>query len=362
MKKIALIIGITGQDGSYLAELLLSKNYIVHGLRRRSSSFNTGRIDHLLDDQSSLPDGSSDLKLHYGDLTDAASLAKVISLCRPDEIYNLGAQSHVGVSFEQPDYTGQVDGLGALRVLEAIKSLGLMDTVRFYQASTSELYGEVLEVPQTELTPFNPQSPYAIAKLYGFWITKLYREAYGAYACNGILFNHESPRRGETFVTRKITIGMSNISLGRQDRLLMGNLNSLRDWGHAREYAEMQWLMLQQDKPEDFVIATNKQYSVRDWIHWSAERVGIQLEFIGKGEKEKAIVVGVDGFARANVSVGDCVVEVDPGYYRPAEVGSLLGDASKASNLLGWTPKVSAKELCFEMMDADLRRLREQRD
>jgi GDPmannose 4,6-dehydratase len=360
LKKIALIIGITGQDGSYLAELLLSKGYVVHGLRRRSSTFNTGRIDHLLDDQSSLSDGSSPLKLHYGDLTDAASLAKVISLCRPNEIYNLGAQSHVGVSFEQPDYTGQVDALGALRVLEAIKSLRLMDKVKFYQASTSELYGKVVETPQTELTPFNPQSPYAIAKLYGFWITKLYREAYGAYACNGILFNHESPRRGETFVTRKVTLGMCNISLGLQDRLLMGNLNSLRDWGHAKEYAEMQWLMLQQDKPEDFVIATNKQHSVRDWINWSAERVGIQLEFKDKGEKEKGIVVDVVGFAKANVSVGDCIVEVDPGYYRPAEVSSLLGDASKASNLLGWTPKVSAKELCFEMMDADLEALREQ--
>jgi GDPmannose 4,6-dehydratase len=355
--KVALIIGITGQDGSYLAELLISKGYAVHGLRRRSSSFNTGRIDHLLDDQSSVPDGSSALKLHYGDLTDAASLSKVIGFCKPDEIYNLGAQSHVGVSFEQPDYTGQVDGLGALRVLEAVKSLGLIDKVKFYQASTSELYGDVLESPQTEATPFNPQSPYAIAKLYGFLMTKLYREAYGVFGCNGILFNHESPRRGETFVTRKITIGMSKIALGFQDRLLMGNLNSLRDWGHAREYAEMQWLMLQQDEPQDFVIATNKQHSVREWIHWSAEKVGIKLEFLGEGEKEKGVVVDVVGFAALNLSIGDCIVQVDSGYYRPAEVASLLGDASKAAELLGWTPKISAKELCFEMMDADLSRL-----
>lgn len=340
MNKTALITGVTGQDGAYLAEFLLKKNYTVHGIKRRSSLFNTDRIDNLYQDPHV---SDRNFILHYGDMTDSSSLIRVIQQVQPDEIYNLAAQSHVAVSFEEPEYTANSDALGALRVLEAIRILGLEKKTRFYQASTSELYGLVQEIPQKETTPFYPRSPYAVAKLYAYWITVNYREAYGIYACNGILFNHESPMRGETFVTRKITRALSRIKLNLQDCLYLGNLDSLRDWGHARDYVEMQWLMLQQAKPEDFVIATGVQYSVRDFVNAAAGELGIHLRWEGKGVDEK----GYD----AN---GKCVVQVDPRYFRPAEVDTLLGDASKARELLGWTPKTSFKELVAEMVREDL--------
>ncbi len=338
--KRALITGITGQDGAYLAEFLLHKGYQVHGIKRRSSMFNTGRIDHLYQDPH---DRDLHLRLHYGDMTDASSLIHVIQKVQPDEIYNLAAQSHVGVSFESPEYTANVDALGTLRILDAIRVLGMSNTVRFYQASTSELYGLTQETPQRETTPFHPRSPYGVAKLFGYWITINYREAYGMYACNGILFNHESPVRGETFVTRKITRGLARIKVGLQDCLFLGNLGAKRDWGHARDYVEMQWLMLQQEKPEDYVIATGQQYAVRDFVKAAAEELGLELTWQGAGVEEKA-------FDRR----GRCLVAVDPHYFRPAEVENLLGDASKAHAKLGWSPKTSFRELVAEMAAADL--------
>ena len=349
--KVALITGISGQDGSYLAELLLEKGYIVHGVKRRASSFNTQRLDHIYQDIHSI---DARLKLHYGDLSDTSNLIRIIKETQPDEIYNLGAQSHVAVSFESPEYTADVDAMGALRVLEAIRILGMEKKVRFYQASTSELYGLVQETPQRETTPFYPRSPYAVAKLYSYWITVNYREAYGMYACNGILFNHESPRRGETFVTRKITRGMANISQGLDECLYMGNIDSLRDWGHAKDYVKMQWMMLQQDEPQDFVIATGVQHSVREFIAWSASELGIMLRFEGSGIDEVAIVEKITGADNPGVNVGDVVVKIDPRYFRPTEVESLLGDPSKAKELLGWTPEISAQEMCSEMVRADL--------
>lgn len=351
MAKRALITGITGQDGSYLAELLLEKGYEVHGIKRRSSLFNTARIDHLYQD---VHEQSPNLFLHYGDLTDSGNLTRIVSEVQPDEVYNLGAQSHVAVSFESPDYTADVDGLGTLRLLEAIRFLKLGDKTRFYQASTSELYGLVQEIPQTERTPFYPRSPYAVAKLYAYWITVNYRESYGMYACNGVLFNHESPRRGETFVTRKITRGLSNIALGLEKCLYMGNLDSLRDWGHAKDYVRMQWMMLQQDKPDDFVIATGVQYSVREFIAKSAASIGISIEFVGEGVSERGIVAAIKGTAAPALNVGDVVVEVDPRYFRPAEVETLLGDPTKAKNLLGWVPVITLDEMISEMMASDL--------
>ena len=340
-RKVALITGVTGQDGAYLAELLLAKGYEVHGLRRRSSLFNTARIDHLFHDEheEGLP-----FFLHHGDMTDASSLTHIIQKTQPDEIYNLAAQSHVGVSFEEPEYTANCDALGPLRILEAIRILGMGDKVRFYQASTSELYGLVQETPQKETTPFYPRSPYAVAKLYAYWITVNYREAYGIYACNGILFNHESPIRGETFVTRKITRALARIKLDLQACLYLGNLDSLRDWGHAKDYVEMQWLMLQQDKPEDFVIATGVQYSVRDFVNVAAKELGMQITWRGTGVDEK----GYD-------AAGKIVVAVDPRYFRPAEVETLLGDATKAREVLGWTPKITFEELVSEMVREDLK-------
>jgi GDPmannose 4,6-dehydratase len=339
--KVALITGVTGQDGAYLAELLLNKGYEVHGIKRRSSLFNTDRIDHLYQDPHE-PDVR--FRLHHGDLTDSTSLIRIIQLVQPDEIYNLAAQSHVAVSFEEPEYTANSDALGALRILEAIRILGLEKKTRFYQASTSELYGLVQEIPQKETTPFYPRSPYAVAKLYAYWITINYREAYGMYACNGILFNHESPNRGETFVTRKITRALSRIKLGLQDCLYMGNLNAKRDWGHARDYVEMQWLMLQQEVPEDFVIATGVQYSVRDFINAAAKELDMQIRWEGEGVNEK-------GFN----AQGKCIVAVDPTYFRPAEVETLLGDPSKAKIKLGWTPKTTFDELVAEMVREDLK-------
>ena len=351
MKK-ALITGITGQDGSYLAELLLTKGYEVHGIKRRSSSFNTQRIDHLYQDPH---EPHPKLKLHYGDLTDSSNLTRILKEVQPDEVYNLGAQSHVAVSFESPEYTADVDGMGTLRLLEAIRFLGLEKKTRFYQASTSELYGLVQETPQKETTPFYPRSPYAVAKLYAYWITVNYRESYGMYACNGILFNHESPRRGETFVTRKITRGLANIAQGLENCLYMGNMDALRDWGHAKDYVEMQWLMLQQEKPEDFVIATGKQYSVRQFILWSAAELGVQLAFYGEGVEETAVVESIKGDDAPNLSVGDVIVRVDPRYFRPAEVETLLGDPGNAKNKLGWEPKISVQEMCSEMVVEDLK-------
>jgi GDPmannose 4,6-dehydratase len=339
MKK-AIITGVTGQDGAYLAEFLLSKGYEVHGIKRRSSLFNTGRIDHLYQDPH---DPDVHFRLHYGDMTDASSLLHVIQDVRPDEIYNLAAQSHVGVSFESPEYTANVDALGTLRVLDAIRVLGMTETVRFYQASTSELFGLAQEVPQKETTPFHPRSPYGVAKLYGYWITVNYREAYGMYACNGILFNHESPVRGETFVTRKITRGMARIKVGLQECLFLGNLDAKRDWGHARDYVEMQWLMLQQGAPDDYVIATGRQCSVREFVKAAAEGLGMELTWRGVGAEEKAFD-----------KHGRCVVAVDPHYFRPAEVDTLMGDASKASTKLGWKPKTTFRELVAEMVAADL--------
>jgi len=352
MTKCALITGITGQDGSYLAEFLLQKGYEVHGIKRRASSFNTQRIDHIYQDPH---EPNLKLNLHYGDLTDTSNLTRIIHDVQPDEIYNLAAQSHVAVSFESPEYTADVDGLGTLRLLEAIRFLDLEKSARFYQASTSELYGLVQEVPQKETTPFYPRSPYAVAKLYSYWITVNYREAYGLYACNGILFNHESPRRGETFVTRKITRGLSNVAQGLEPCLYMGNIDSLRDWGHARDYVRMQWMMLQQDHAEDFVIATGQQYSVREFIRWTAEELGIELEFSGIGTDEVAVVAGIAGQAAPALKVGDVAMRIDPRYFRPAEVETLLGDPSKAREKLGWVPEITARELCAEMVEADLK-------
>jgi GDPmannose 4,6-dehydratase len=351
MKK-ALITGITGQDGSYLAEFLLEKGYEVHGIKRRASLFNTQRVDHIYQDPHA---EHQNFVLHYGDLTDSSNLTRILQQVQPDEVYNLGAQSHVAVSFESPEYTADVDAMGTLRLLEAIRLLGLERKTRFYQASTSELYGLVQEIPQKETTPFYPRSPYAVAKLYAYWITVNYREAYGMYACNGVLFNHESPRRGETFVTRKITRGLANIAQGLEDCLYMGNMSALRDWGHAKDYVRMQWMMLQQDQPDDFVIATGKQYSVREFIEWSAEELGVALRFEGKGVDEVAIVDSIDGDNAPALKVGDVVVRVDPRYFRPAEVETLLGDPSKAKEKLGWTPEITTREMCAEMVSEDLR-------
>jgi GDPmannose 4,6-dehydratase len=350
-KKIALITGITGQDGSYLAEFLLEKGYIVHGIKRRASSFNTQRVDHIYQDPHI---ENANFKLHYGDLTDTSNLVRIIQETQPDEIYNLGAQSHVAVSFESPEYTADVDAMGALRILEAIRILGLEKKTRFYQASTSELYGLVQETPQKETTPFYPRSPYAIAKMYAYWITVNYREAYGMYACNGILFNHESPRRGETFVTRKITRGLANIAQGLENCLYMGNIDALRDWGHAKDYVRMQWMMLQQVQPEDFVIATGVQYSVRQFIEWSAEELGISLKFEGDGVNEKAIVAKVEGDKAPALKIGDVVMQIDPRYFRPTEVETLLGDPTKAKEKLGWVPEITVQQMCKEMVAADL--------
>ena len=347
--KVALITGVTGQDGAYLAELLLDKGYEVHGIKRRASLFNTDRIDHLYQDPHV---DHQRFALHYGDLTDSTNLIRIIQQVQPDEIYNLAAMSHVAVSFETPEYTANADGIGTLRILEAIRILGLEKKTRFYQASTSEPYGLVQEIPQTETTPFYPRSPYAVAKLYGYWITVNYREAYGLYACNGILFNHESPLRGETFVTRKITRAMARIALGLQDCLYLGNLSALRDWGHAKDYVEMQWLMLQQEQPEDFVIATGVQYSVRQFVEMAAAELGIRLRFEGEGEHETATVIGVEG-DRTRVKPGQVVVRVDPRYFRPTEVETLLGDPSKAKAKLGWTPKIGLPELVREMVRSD---------
>jgi len=350
--KKALITGVTGQDGSYLAEFLLSKGYEVHGIKRRASSFNTQRIDHIFQDPHV---DNQKFILHYGDLADSSNLSRIISSIKPDEIYNLAAQSHVAVSFEAPEYTADVVALGTLRILEAVRSAGLEKTTRFYQASTSELYGLVQEIPQTEKTPFYPRSPYAVAKLYSYWITKNYREAYGMYACNGILFNHESPRRGETFVTRKITRGLANIAQGLEGCLYMGNLNALRDWGHAKDYVRMQWMMLQQEQPEDFVIATGVQYSVRDFINWSANELGITLSFKGESEGETAVVEAITGDKAPALSVGDVIVRIDPRYYRPTEVETLLGDPTNAKDRLGWEPEITVQQMCAEMVSEDLK-------
>ena len=350
-KKVALITGITGQDGSYLAEFLLEKGYIVHGIKRRASSFNTQRVDHIYQDPHI---ENAHFKLHYGDLSDTSNLVRIIQETQPDEIYNLGAQSHVAVSFESPEYTADVDAIGTLRILEAIRILGLEKKTRFYQASTSELYGLVQETPQKETTPFYPRSPYAVAKLYAYWITVNYREAYGMYACNGILFNHESPRRGETFVTRKITRGLANIAQGLEKCLYMGNIDELRDWGHAKDYVRMQWLMLQQDKPDDFVIATGVQYTVRQFIEWSAAELGISLSFEAQGVEEKAIVTSIVGDKSPALKVGDVIMQIDPRYFRPTEVETLLGDPSKAKEKLGWVPEITVQEMCKEMVAHDL--------
>jgi GDPmannose 4,6-dehydratase len=347
--KVALITGITGQDGAYLAEFLLKKGYVVHGIKRRSSLFNTDRIDHLYKDPH--VDGRKFI-LHYGDLTDSTNLIRIVQNVKPDEIYNLAAQSHVAVSFEEPEYTANADGIGALRLLEAIRICGLEKTTRFYQASTSELYGLVQEIPQKETTPFYPRSPYAVAKLYAYWITVNYREAYGIYACNGILFNHESPIRGETFVTRKITRALARIVLGLQDCLYLGNMSALRDWGHAKDYVEMQWLMLQQEVAEDFVIATGVQYSVREFVDLAAKELGVTLAFEGEGENEIARITAVNN-AEAKCKVGDTIVRVDPRYFRPTEVETLLGDPSKAKQKLGWTPTTSLQQLVSEMAQSD---------
>jgi len=347
----ALITGITGQDGSYLAELLLEKGYEVHGIKRRASLFNTQRVDHIYQDPHV---NNRNFVLHYGDLSDSSNLTRIIQEVQPDEVYNLGAQSHVAVSFESPEYTADVDAMGTLRLLEAIRLLGLEKKTRFYQASTSELYGLVQEIPQRESTPFYPRSPYAVAKLYAYWITVNYREAYGMYACNGILFNHESPRRGETFVTRKITRGLANIAQGLEQCLFMGNLDALRDWGHAKDYVRMQWMMLQQEKPEDFVIATGVQYSVRQFIEWSAKELGITLRFEGRGVDETAVVQSIEGDKAPALNVGDVIVRVDPHYFRPAEVETLLGDPTKAKEKLGWVPEITVQEMCAEMVREDL--------
>lgn len=351
--KIALITGVTGQDGSYLAEFLLEKGYIVHGIKRRASSFNTQRVDHIYQDPHI---DNARFKLHYGDLSDTSNLIRIIQETQPDEIYNLGAQSHVAVSFESPEYTADVDAIGTLRLLEAIRILGLEKKTRFYQASTSELYGLVQETPQNETTPFYPRSPYAVAKLYAYWITKNYREAYGMYACNGILFNHESPRRGETFVTRKITRGLANISLGLESCLYMGNIDALRDWGHAKDYVRMQWMMLQQETAEDFVIATGKQYSVRQFIEWTAEELGMQIRWEGEGVNEigYAKIPVIASEPRQAMSQEVAVIRIDPRYFRPTEVDTLLGDPTKAKEKLGWAPEITLKQMIAEMAAGDL--------
>lgn len=351
MKK-ALITGITGQDGSYLAELLIEKGYEVHGIKRRASSLNTQRIDHIYQDPH---EKNKKLYLHYGDLTDTSNLTRILSEIQPDEVYNLGAQSHVAVSFESPEYTADVDAIGTLRLLEAIRFLGLEKKTRFYQASTSELYGLVQETPQKETTPFHPRSPYAVAKMYAYWITVNYREAYGMYACNGILFNHESPRRGETFVTRKITRGLANIAQGIESCLYMGNIDAMRDWGHAKDYVRMQWMMLQQDVAEDFVIATGVQHSVREFINWSAAELGITLRFEGEGVDEVGIVAEMSDNNAPALNVGDVILRIAPRYFRPAEVETLLGDPSKAKEKLGWSPEITVQEMCAEMVQADLK-------
>ncbi|CAM4232158.1 GDP-mannose 4,6-dehydratase [Bordetella muralis] len=356
MPKRALLTGVTGQDGSYLAEFLLNKGYEVHGIKRRASSFNTQRVDHIFQDPH---EDNPKFFLHYGDLSDSSNLIRIIGDVKPDEIYNLGAQSHVAVSFEAPEYTADVDAMGVLRILEAIRLLGREKSTRFYQASTSELYGLVQEIPQKETTPFHPRSPYAVAKLYAYWITVNYREAYGMYACNGILFNHESPRRGETFVTRKITRGLANIAQGIERCLYMGNLGALRDWGHAKDYVRMQWLMLQQEAPDDYVIASGVQYSVRDFIHWSAEELGLRLRFEGEGVDEIGVVESIIGDSAPASKVGDVVVRVDRRYFRPAEVETLLGDPTKAKRQLGWTPEISVRELCREMVMHDLEKAKQ---
>jgi GDPmannose 4,6-dehydratase len=349
--KTALITGVTGQDGSYLAEFLLEKGYIVHSIKRRASSFNTERIDHIIEN----PEISHNrFHLHYGDLSDSSSLTRIIKETEPDEVYNLAAQSHVAVSFEAPEYTADVDALGTLRILEAIRFLGMEKKTRFYQASTSELFGLVQEVPQKETTPFYPRSPYAVAKLYAYWITVNYRESYGMYACNGILFNHESMRRGETFVTRKITRGLANISQGLDGCLYLGNIDALRDWGHARDYIRMQWMMLQQESADDFVIATGKQISVREFVCLTASNLGIEIEFQGKGIDEIGIVSSIEGDLSPAVSVGDVILRINPRYFRPAEVETLLGDPSKAKELLGWVPEISVEKMCAEMVKHDL--------
>ena len=347
-RKVALITGITGQDGSYLAEFLLDKGYKVHGVIRRASSFNTQRIDHLTQETN------NNFSLHYGDLTDSLNLTRLLKEISPDEVYNLAAQSHVAVSFESPEYTADVVATGTLRLLEAIRLLGLEKKIRFYQASTSELYGDVQEMPQNEETPFYPKSPYAVAKMYAYWITVNYRESYGMYACNGILFNHESPRRGETFVTRKITRGLANISQGLENCLYMGNIDALRDWGHAKDYVRMQWLMLQQDKPEDFCIATGKQYSVRQFIEWSANELGITLKFNGVGLNEVGIIDSIKGDHSPVLGIGDIIIRIDKRFFRPAEVETLLGNPTKAKEKLGWTPEITVQEMCKEMVNNDL--------
>lgn len=351
MKK-ALITGVTGQDGSYLAEFLLNKGYEVHGIKRRASLFNTQRVDHIYQDPHT---DKKNFILHYGDLTDSSNLTRILQEVQPDEVYNLGAQSHVAVSFESPEYTADVDAMGTLRLLEAIRLLGLEKKTRFYQASTSELYGLVQEIPQKESTPFYPRSPYAVAKLYGYWITVNYRESYGMFACNGTLFNHESPRRGETFVTRKITRGLANIAQGLDTCLYMGNIDALRDWGHAKDYVRMMWMMLQQDQPQDFVIATGVQHSVRTFIEWSAAELGIKLRFEGKGIDEVGIVEAVTGDKAPAVKPGDVLVRIDPRYFRPAEVETLLGDPAKAKRELGWVPQITVQEMCAEMVQEDLK-------
>ncbi|PKH88000.1 GDP-mannose 4,6-dehydratase [Colwellia sp. Bg11-28] len=355
-KKVALITGVTGQDGSYLAELLLEKGYEVHGIKRRASSLNTERVDHIYQDNH---ENNQSFFLHYGDLTDSSNLTRIINDVQPDEVYNLGAQSHVAVSFECPEYTADVDAMGTLRLLEAIRFLGLEKKTKFYQASTSELYGEVQEIPQKETTPFHPRSPYAVAKMYAYWIVVNYRESYGMYACNGILFNHESPRRGETFVTRKITRAIANISQGLEPCLYLGNMDALRDWGHAKDYVRMQWMMLQQDVADDFVIATGKQISVREFVRMSAQNVGIELEFTGEGVNEIAKVIAITGNNAKGVSVGDVIVKVDTRYFRPAEVETLLGDPTKAKEKLGWVPQITVEEMCAEMVDNDLNKAKQ---
>ena len=349
--KTALITGVTGQDGSYLAEFLLEKGYQVHGIKRRSSSFNTARIDHIYEDPLV---NDNHFYLHYGDLSDSSNMTRIIKEVQPDEIYNLAAQSHVAVSFEAPEYTADVDALGTLRILEAIRFLGLEKKTRFYQASTSELFGLVKETPQKETTPFHPRSPYAVAKMYAYWITVNYRESYGIYACNGILFNHESVRRGETFVTRKITRGLANIAQGLDACLYLGNMDALRDWGHAKDYVRMQWMMLQQNQPDDFVIATGKQISVRDFVRLSASELGVELEFQGEGIEEVAVVSSIMGDLAPALSLGEVVIRVNPRYFRPAEVETLLGDPSKAKELLGWVPEITVEEMCAEMVANDL--------
>ena len=356
-KKVALITGVTGQDGSYLAEFLLEKGYEVHGIKRRASLFNTERVDHIYRDRH---EDNVNFFMHYGDLTDTSNLTRILKEVQPDEVYNLGAQSHVAVSFEAPEYTADVDAMGTLRLLEAIRFLGMEKKTRFYQASTSELYGLVQEIPQKETTPFHPRSPYAVAKMYAYWITVNYRESYGMYACNGILFNHESPRRGETFVTRKITRGLSNISQGLEKCLYMGNIDSLRDWGHAKDYVRMQWMMLQQEQPDDFVIATGKQISVREFIAMSAQELGITLSFAGEGVEETGTITAIaDAAAVPGVKVGDVIVRIDPKYFRPAEVETLLGDPSKAKAKLGWVPEITVEEMCAEMVQSDLQKAKQ---